>query len=312
MNDSFFTDEKRGLKSCSDSIINVFLQKEKAIRAWDKANNGKLDSDMTRDDYISLFNAIGIRRKTSFVQYRMALCRYVSYQIESGRFSENQMQILKSVNLEDLSAVDSNATSGGKKLAYFRNLNDLRFCVEETAKDPERDNTGKFDPHMSACYLAWFGLTMEQMCELKKSDVLENGILLGGKFMELPQFVADQLNDYKDSRGFNQQARGVIFHTYQASEYLFRTERSSHITTQQLYQLLKRFNAIMDGRYSLTYNVIHTSGIFNRAHALEVEIRTFDLNDRAFAERVFETTFENDQAYRNALSDYAHYKKLFY
>ncbi len=307
MNDRFFTDEENGLSACAASVKSAFLQKEKAIRAWDKANGGKLDADMTREDYVSLLSALEIRKKSSFTQYRMALARYVRYQIACGNFSDGQEKILMSVGMGDMNI----AGSTREKVVYFRNLAHLRSCMEETVRTDEPIDDAKFELHVCASYLAWFGLTIEQICTVKKADVLEDGVMVDGKLVKMPIFVMDQLLDYKESRGFSQQARGVIFHTYQASEYLFRTERSSQITVSQMYQLFKRFNAVMDRQYSITYDVIHMSGIFNRAYAEEVESIKFDIGDKAFAERVFETAFKNDEAYRNMISDYTHYKKLF-
>ena len=117
--------------------------------------------------------------------------------------------------------------------------------------------------------------------------MLDDGVMINGEKTEMPFEILQIFKRLRDAEGYYQQARGVIFRAYVYSDNLIRTERNSKINVSKMQGLVNRLNTLMDGAYSLRYNVIHQSGIFYRAHLLECESTQFNLEDPEFASKVF-------------------------
>lgn len=305
MDQKFFEDKISGLPSCPKTIQAVFEDRVDSIKEYERATGKSLDDVLSKDDYIQLLNSCGIRRSSYFKQCKMAIMRYIRYQIAAGVLPAEQEQVFKSVSMDDLSV------DGGKGVQYFKNLAELRKCIEDTVHSAMNYDETLYDCPISALYLAWFGFTDRQMLELRKDDVLEDGVMLDGKLVAIPSFAMQIITRYRDADGYYQQARGVIFRRYQYSDYLFRTERSYRMSLPQFKASIVRFNDIMDQTYSLQYTSVHLSGIFNRAYAMECESTSFNLDDPAFASEVFGEPLA-DLKLKHMVSDYKHYKKLFH
>ena len=104
----------------------------------------------------------------------------------------------------------------------------------------------------------------------------------------------------------------MIFRAYVYSDNLIRTERNSKINVSKMQGLVNRLNTLMDGAYSLRYNVIHQSGIFYRAHLLECESTQFNLEDPEFASKVLCEDLSSKVKRTARIRDYKLYKQLFY
>jgi hypothetical protein len=155
-------------------------------------------------------------------------------------------------------------------------------------------------------------LSEEQIINYPKEDVLDDGIIVNGKKIEVPLAVLQVLKRLRDSNGYYQQAKGLIFRKYVYSDNLIRTERNSTITISMMQGLVNRLNALMNHAYSLRYGVVRQSGIFYRAYLLECESTQFNLDDPEFVSKVFCEDLSSTVRRTARIRDYKLYKQLFY
>lgn len=282
-----------------------------AIKKYEATSGKTLDSMTTREDYVELLNNLGIRRASVFSLYKSNILAYLRYMESYGVISKEQIETFKSLTSRDIAPIDKKTVSGDEKIGYHRDINALRDAIHDTIRVGAKEDASLYDLHASICYLAWYGLSIDQILNLKKADVLADGILLDGKKIEMAPCAYLTLNSYRDAEGFNQRARGVILHKYKWSEYLLRSEQSAQFNLRSLRMALRRFNEICEGQYSLTYDVIHRSGVFYRAYVAELNGISVDPSDAEAVSRTFCEDLSQPSKRQRWLQDYACYKQLF-
>ena len=63
-----------------------------------------------------------------------------------------------------------------------------------------------FDLPAVILYLAWFGLTEEQIINFPKEDVLDDGVMINGEKTEMPFEILQVFKRLRDAEGYYQQA----------------------------------------------------------------------------------------------------------
>lgn len=278
----------------------------KKVLAYEEQTGQSLDNGLTKEQYVSMFNSMRVRHTSTFFNYKSHVMSYVRYLIANGVLPAEQESILASVTVDDLKI---NETSG---VQYYKNLGMLHQAIQDSIKVSECYDETLFDLPAVILYLAWFGLTEEQIINFPKEDVLDDGVMINGEKTEMPFEILQVFKRLRDAEGYYQQARGVIFRAYVYSDNLIRTERNSKINVSKMQGLVNRLNTLMDGAYSLRYNVIHQSGIFYRAHLLECENTQFNLEDPEFASKVLCEDLSSKVKRTARIRDYKLYKQLFY
>lgn len=278
----------------------------KKVLAYEEQTGQSLDNGLTKEQYVSMFNSMRVRHTSTFFNYKSHVMSYVRYLIANGVLPAEQESILASVTVDDLKI---NETSG---VQYYKNLGMLHQAIQDSINVSECYDETLFDLPAVILYLAWFGLTEEQIINFPKEDVLDDGVMINGEKTEMPFEILQVFKRLRDAEGYYQQARGVIFRAYVYSDNLIRTERNSKINVSKMQGLVNRLNTLMDGAYSLRYNVIHQSGIFYRAHLLECESTQFNLEDPEFASKVLCEDLSSKVKRTARIRDYKLYKQLFY
>lgn len=306
----FFEDANGGYHSFSQP--KHFSKTWNKVLAFEESIGKSLDDGYTKEEYIALFNFVLARCTSTFANDKKAVMFYVRYMVAHGVLPKGQDEIVASVTTDDLSI------NGAGRIRYFKNLNHLRESIENTVQSAKRVDEAVFDGASAILYLAWYGLTEEQVLTLPKTAVLEDGIMLDGKKIEMPYFVTKLLNRLKDSDGFYTKGRGVIFRKYVYSENLIRTEDSDQLTVFQMRASLSRMDKVMDHGYSLKFDTARQSGIFYRAYMAERNSSNLDLSNLDLASRIFCENLTADKRkadpmkhYRERMRDYALYKQLF-
>lgn len=300
----FFEDPDSGHSKVS--VKQNFDRAWKKVLAYEEQTGKSLDNGFTKEQYISMFNSMRIRHTSIFFNYKSHVMSYVRYLISNGVLPAEQESILASVTVDDLKI---NETSG---VQYYKNLGLLHQAIQASIKEAKCYDKTLFDLPAVILYLAWFGLTEEQIISFSKADVLDDGVMINGEKANVPFEILQVFKRLRDSDGYYQQARGVIFRAYVYSDNLIRTERNGKINVSKMQGLVNRLNALMNGAYSLRYNVIHQSGIFYRAHLLECESTQFNLDDPEFASKVFCEDLSSKVKRTARIRDYKLYKQLFY
>lgn len=300
----FFEDPDGGYAKIS--VKQIFDRVWKKVLSFEEKTGQSLDNGFTKEQYVSMFNSMRIRHTRIFFNYKSHVMSYVRYLIANGALPEEQENILASVTVDDL-RIDE---TGG--VQYYKNLGMLHKAIQDSVNASECYDETLYDLPASILYLAWYGLSEDQIINYPKEDVLDDGIMLNGEKIEVPFYVLQVLKRLRDSDGYYQQARGLIFRSYVYSDNLIRTERNSKITLSMMQGLVNRLNALLDRTYSLRYNVIHQSGIFYRAYLLECESTQFNLDDPEFASKVFCEDLSSKVKRTARIRDYKLYKQLFY
>lgn len=227
---------------------------------------------------------------------------------------EEHEQIIFSIKPEELSIKPEDG-----RIRYYKNLSMLREMIQSTIDAAARADDMVFDVPVSILYLAWFGLTEEEIINLPKDAVTYEGVTLNGQMISMPSFVTEILTRLRDADGYYKQSKGLTFMRYAESPNLIRTLASSQMTVFHMRRSLSRMDKILDHIGALRFEVVRLSGIFYRAYMLECESTKFNLDDLAFASKVFCEDFVNPKAktdvqriYRQRMNDYTLYKRLFY
>lgn len=289
-------------------------------RTWNKVlkfeeSFGKtLDEGYTREEYIRLFSSLLVQKTGTFLNDRKVVLHYVRYMISHQVLPEEHEQIIFSIKPEELSIKPEDG-----RIRYYKNLSMLREMIQSTIDAAARADDMVFDVPVSILYLAWFGLTEEEIINLPKDAVTYEGVTLNGQMISMPSFVTEILTRLRDADGYYKQSKGLTFMRYAESPNLIRTLASSQMTVLHMRRSLSRMDKILDHIGALRFEVVRLSGIFYRAYMLECESTKFNLDDLAFASKVFCEDFVNPKAktdvqriYRQRMNDYTLYKRLFY
>lgn len=280
----------------------------KKVDEFEESTGQSLENGFTREQYVDLFNSMRIRRTHNISHYKSLLLKYLQYLIADGTLDVEQCEILDSISADDLLVVD-----------YYKNINMLYEAVSETIKAAvagDSRDPDVFLPAAVSIFLTWYGLTLEEITNYRKEDVLDDGIVIKGEKITPPFHVLQFFTAMRDSEGYYQQAKGRIFHRYLYSEYLLRSRYKDHLKVSDVQNLLARINKVMGGEYALEFSMIRQSGIFFRAYLLECNSTSFDLDDPTFASKVFCEDFTGSSrkcrvAHLSRIKDYKLYKQLF-
>ena len=302
----------KGILDQNTNASNMFRQVWKHVLAYEASSGNSLDNGLTREQYIDLFSSF-CRRRAGFTARKSAVMSYVRAMVESGSLPAEQVTVLSSVHFPDLNVAGTvgQARENAVKLGYFKNFQALKTAVMETVVESGAKYPEKFDIPTAILFLAWFGLTEEEITNVRKADLTPDGITVGDRFVSMPDDVMQFLHPVKNSLGYNQQAKGVIFRSYIPSEYLIRTDRTDKMTVESMRPILYRMNKESDCRYSLSYETAFRSGVYFRAYMLECASDSFDLKDPAFAAKVLCADTSTESKHLAAIGNYNAYKKLF-
>ncbi len=308
----FLTDEEKGLPS-----INPEARRYRVSYAFDEMEKFEQKSGLsivdglTRKQYIEMFNSMMIRHSTTFTAIKTEVRVYLRYLIERGVLDSSHDDIVNSIQFEDMSVDHPH------HVRYFKDLLDLQHYIQlSLEEDKSIEPKKKFEIHIAILYLAWYGFSWEEVINVKKTDVVDGGVMRSGELIEMAPDVVSFLEKVKASEGYMQKARGDILRKYVPSEYLIRTERSEKLERNTLFAMIKRLNAVCDKRYSLLFETAHWSGVFYRAAQIEREYGENEFmrrvrDDWKFSSEVFDAEITSAQKLYNVLKDYKFYKQFF-
>lgn len=279
-------------QACSDPNNIVW----KHISAFEETHSKPLECGYSRQEYIALFASMSIRGASYFGKLRSAVKAYATYLVNQGLLSSDQPDIIGTIKFTEV----GHQTEKVSKTIYFHSLEELEHAIQETLNASASYDETRFDMAICALYLAWFGFDRNEIAQLLKNDVQKNGILRNGHLIPMPTSVCTILQRYCQAEGYSQQAKGIIFHRYQPSDYLFRSTRLAQITDySQLTSAINRFKSVLKGKYPLEYDTVRKSGILHRVHRIDLngELKSCPelQNDLQLAAVVFENALTADQ-----------------
>lgn len=304
--EKFFEDEGEGSYKRLKSNKYRFDIVWKVLEEFEKEIGKTIEEGFQREDYIKLFSKMEIRSGGTFSNYKTALLYYVNYLIANDVLPYDHNRILVSVRMDDLDITNSDTVS------FIKNPAVLEKYVNATLATSDAYDYTIYYGAISAIYLEWAGLTEDEIINLKKSEVLDDCVIVGKKRISIDKNHIRIIHQYRDAVSYFQLAVSVAEYRYMNSQYLMRTRANAKMTKLSLQQTINRFNCITDRVYSLKYNTLHMSGIYYRAYLRELASVEFDLNDKKFASEVFCTDLTTNRSKRiNTLRGYSLYKTLF-
>lgn len=104
----------------------------------------------------------------------------------------------------------------------FENIQALHRAIQEEIAVSGAHDPAEYDRSAVSLYLSWYGLTAEQIKMFRKSDVLNDGIIIDGKMAQVPSDILDVFIRLRDSEGYYTAGDRVIYRRYEDSDYLIR------------------------------------------------------------------------------------------
>lgn len=299
-----FLDEASSNKSEKTEI--VFRRMWKRIEAIEKETRKTLDEGFSKGEYTALLSKLNSSAVMSFNVNKSIVMKYVSWLVERGVLDNEYVDAISQLRFEDVSFAGEYA----KK--YFKDFDMLREAIEDTILIAERVDESQFDTIVSAMYLSWFGIKSETICQIKKDDLTDSGVVVNGVEVRIPCSILDFLKEYAVAEGFQQQARGLITHKYVPSSYLLRTSKREQLDVKTLRTILAHFTEICEDGFKFHLDRIYWSGIYSRAYAYEILNGSLQPSDYDTLEKVFNETYNDKLVANKRLRSYQAYKNYYY
>lgn len=288
-----FIDEK--IAGQSEKSAKVYISFYKRVKEYIPEN--KSPNEFTVDDYKLIFKKLNIKTVGNFKVVKSNLADYFKWLVSKDLMSNEQLEEFLKISFKDIDHIDEFA------LNYFKNFNELFTSLEKAIEIHSPDDKGEFDSLRCAVYLSWFGVTVEELCEVLKEDINKstNSIMVGNPKREivLPdkcfrKIVEYAKSDYYESKKFGRPVLTAVH--YKPSIYLFRTCRNSQISYNQvmvMFKYVNRYFEITGKKFSC--GKIYRSGIYYRIYQDEQDNGELLKHD---FERLFVVFNKSDEAHK--------------
>lgn len=205
------------------------------------------DPDSLRgDDFIYILSqTLRVADGRMLVRYKSILRNFLTYC--DGNATEEQ--------LEDLSRVSYKDISIGLDNCIFKNFQDLWDTLEYDLSQFPRELDASYDTARAIIYLTFYGVSKEELIEIKKDDLKENEnkIIVGEREVEIDPQLSRFLGYYKNSAGYKVSAKSgsLKFCWYKDTDYLLRNKTSEKLNTNTVFQTVSKLNRNIDAGISL-------------------------------------------------------------
>ncbi len=258
-------------------------------------------SEWTRDCMVDAYQTMNLRTTAMFETYRRILYRLMEYLVDNGAMTAKSMKQIHTITYFEI-------TNGTKYINYyFKDLSEFKTSIEDTIRlinpDPCKDTllTAR-----CVLYLLWHGFMLEEIVELKKSDLhpQTQSIYHAGLRLEIPIDAEcfQWISYYAFSDSFLMETpKQRVRCFYMESPYVFRTNRTEQCTNLHLRQTIsyidrtiKSKNMDLKTRQFLGENVkplqnpkiyiarlVYMSGVFYRHSLEEKRMGIFNPDERS-------------------------------
>ena len=287
-------------------LFNQFGKYEEQV-----SDRGKDLFDMNTSDFIKFFeyfhwNGNSVLQKKSFIK------SYLTWGYNNSLIGIQSIRELEEVKNDNVS---KNSVFGN----YFKTFTDLQKTLElillRKNASYNAENEIKLMTVKLAVYLAWFGIKLRDICEIKKDQVNEkhSQIYIESEniYINIPADVMQEIIKYRDINDYK-----VEEETGQAlkeSDMLMISIRNTKLTSTYISTLISKMLNNEENDYKqFSYQKIYWSGIYSRAHIYEQEHGRFKAGDTVVLRKVFGESYNNVSRASMRLSDYRDYCKYFY
>jgi integrase len=241
--------------------------------------------NLTRQDLIDMFSMSSLMTNNTFNSYKSKINDFMKWMCETGNGTDAPMNQLRDIYFNDI-----NRSEYYSKF-YFRDYEDLLGYMKAafTGRGTE------FDTFRSAATLIWYGIDVNNLCDILKKDINEdeNTVIhpVTGKPIKLCEIAMSVLVSYRDAESYDSNKFGGTTLRYQESEYLFRSYKNAVFSVKQFNSLVTSANkAAADIGKIFRWNRIYLSGLYYRIHQYEDLNGKIDRTDYDTIKKLFGMT----------------------
>lgn len=272
--------------------------------------NGKtIEDGYTKEEFIRLITDLNAGNTQGFTRYKSLIKKYLEYLVENGALPQDNIDVLVSIKYED---IDASELYDQK---YFKNFQDLQDSITQTLRAAQKVDDDIFATQISAIYMAWCGVHLEDALDVMKSDVMDDHFIAGGCTFYPNPTIMEYLKDYRDSVQYESAARSIITLKYVQSSYLFRTVRSAHVDDPKVMRIFIRNFGKSDPDQDMNlyhYDKVYWSGVYHRAYLYESENGTIAQGDIETISKVFNEKYDSISIANKRLQSYRKFADHFY
>lgn len=299
----------------ASDVSNMLEQSTSAVSSfWERVANAeakvgkRLEDGYSREECIALLEALNITRTSAFRSSKSMIGRYLQWLQGKDVLDDASVKAFYSIGYGDI------CSSQVYESKYFKNFDDLDNAIVTTLDAAEKVDNGVFATQISAIYLAWLGIPIEDALLLKKEDIGENTIRLPNRTISPNSVIMQYLKDYRDAESYESQAKGIISLKYAKSKFLFRTSRTASIDVPKTLRIMIRDFGLSGGakQNDFNYDKIYWSGIFCRAYEYEIAHGDIQSGNVPLLEELFNERYPSARIANQRLNEYNSYKRYFY
>lgn len=314
---SAFIENTYGHLSDKDIIMN--------IRVFSQI--GKIESFLEKDLYnfslqnhVFLFEQFGWVNSGTFNVRKSMIENYVGWAAQNGKTEYRSLESIQMLSNKELKGTRLYTAS------HFRDLEDLEkanTAVVESEFNAQRipEKRSLIMPE-TLIYLSWLRLSMDEIVELKMTDVQGNKIILSDREIVMPDIISNKLHECIEVESFSYYVRtSVVKKYYLSEEYVMRSIVQKKITENALRQLLFKHSScstdlpLTSDYYGkdFKYKNIYSSSLFSDFYKFEAD-NNIDLNKIKLGERglLLQQAFPRESTDYMAVQDYSRWKSFYY
>jgi hypothetical protein len=267
---------------------------------------------------MTLFKSVNYFSKSSFLNLKSNLCAYLKETY--GEDASNTLSLIESIRHSDID-IENDVES-----YYFFSYDEFHYTV-----DKHIDIVCGYHNQISRLLtkvfltLGWFGITLDDALQIRKSDVdPEGNINVNGVLFQLPAKVQKLVLQFKDMEEFTVLAANgkQMTFTMVDSGYLFRTTTTDVVSKSGIRVKIKELSTEETFSYTdkkLSFEKVAVSGVFYRA--LQDELKNgavyritgndrMVVLDRERAEQLLKSEYLKSKIIGDKLRLYDVYKKI--
>lgn len=267
-----------------------------------------LEDGYSKAEYIELISKLNITSPNVLLPTKSRIGKYLKWLQEKGVLEKEYVDNLYAIRYN---AINANHVYDSK---YFKDFESLQSAIESTLWAAEKVDDSVFALQISAIYFAWLGLRLEDALQVKKDDIKDDCVKFRDRTIVPNSTIMAYLCDYRDAVDYESQAKGVIRLKYTASEWLFRTARSTHVDVPKVMRIFIRNFGLAGNEEAniFNYDKVYWSGIFSRAHEYEQENGEIEAGNIPLLKELFNEKYPSVSVAHKRLHEYQGFKQHFF
>lgn len=281
---------------------------------------GKDLNTFTLQDYAFLFERCGWISLGTFYVRKSFVESYLDWSVKLSKTEFKHLEAIRLLNNTDLTGTLFYTTS------HFKDLNELiaanKAIIDNEVKLQSIPEKSSLIMQETLTYLIWLRLSMDEISELKYTDIKDQKIILRDRIIDIPDCIYGTIQECIKVDEFLYFLRNrVIPRKYASSLYVVRSTQIEQVTTNALHQWLTNYSKLSEKlplsnefyNKDFRYNSINRSSLFSSFYQYETDNKT---NIKNFALRykknMLSVAFPNEDISVSIIQDYLRWRSFYY